>query len=152
MAIKRGLEKTQDRVEKGKFVRSGKLTRAELAESAEKQKALNVPTTAADYRGAEERALADTGAFGQAALAGQPMGMKVGMAGKVVEMANQQQKQLRGDVMKKAVSQVDLEEQIKLKKQMAEEARYLQLLALKKSGRKGAGQVAVGAVQGFSQA
>ena len=147
------LERTQDRVAKGQHVRTGKLTKMELAASQQKKEALAAPTTSADYRAAEERALADTGAFGQANLAGQPMGIPgSNMAGQVMQMANQQQSQLRGDVMKKAVSQVDLEEQIRLKKQLAEEAKFLQLMALKKSGRKGASQVAVAAAQGASTA
>ena len=142
------LAKWQDKAEAGKLG-TRKMTKLGMAQSARKAAALDKPLTRADYREAQEAATADIGALGQGQMVGQ-MALPGQMAGQFVQMAQQRQEALGEDVLKKAVSEVDLAEQIAAKKLAAEEARLLQLMALKKSGRKGAAQVGLGAGQGMA--
>tara|TARA_R110000824_G_scaffold207771_3_gene393277 strand:- start:5154 stop:5675 length:522 start_codon:yes stop_codon:yes gene_type:complete len=124
-----------------------KMTKLGMAQSSQRAAALDKPTTRADYRVAQEAATADIGALGQGQMVGQ-MDLPGQMAGQFVQEQMQRQGALSADVLKGATSEVDLVEQIAAKKLAAEEARLLQLMALKKSSRKGAATVAVGATQG----
>ena len=135
----------QRKTEEGRMLSTKKTARLGQAKAARQIAELEKPTTTADYAEAHEEALAQTGAEAQAGLQGQPMGLPGQMAGKVVQRVRQMQEGLRGDVLKRAVSEMDLREQIRERKLAATKAEMMQYIAMKKAGRKAAASLLAGA-------
>tara|TARA_R100000808_G_scaffold672_3_gene3333 strand:- start:2482 stop:2973 length:492 start_codon:yes stop_codon:yes gene_type:complete len=141
------LDKWQRKVEQGRAISDKKVAKLGAAQAALAQQELEKPLTRADFTEAQEDATADVGAMYQAQMAGQPMGMS-NQPGQLVQQVRRMREGMSGDVLQRAVSEVDLKEQIREKRLAAKKAEYLKWIAMKSANKKQQAQMASMAMQG----